>query len=254
MLQQETLTLFPVLDPMELEYSEEGDEPLASDYHYMEQIFCYTVLFERFAGPDCYVSFQRWLRRDAAGREPMLQPDLLVARGVPQRNHRVYDPWQEGKMPDLVAEYLSPTSLKADQVGKLDAYHKLRIPEYWLFNPSGEFAGPRIRGWNLLGREGPEPLLEEADGSFASRVLPIRFMIVDDVLEVLDGRSGAQLTPLHAQQLRIREAEASQRAAEASQRAAEARQHLETEARQNAEAEVACLRAELDRLRRGQDT
>ena len=244
MLHQDIATLFPVLDPMDLEYSEEGDEPLASDYHYMEQIFCYTVLFERFAGPDCYVSFQRWLRRDAAGKEPMLQPDMLVARGVAQRNRRVYDPWQEGKMPDLVAEYLSPTSLKADQAAKLDAYRALRIPEYWVFNPSGEFGGPRIRGWNLQGREGPEPLLVEPDGSFASRVLPVRFVIVDDILELVDGRSGEQLTPLHAQQLRIREAEAAQRAAEAHQQ-------RESEARQNAETEVARLRAELDRLRRG---
>jgi Uma2 family endonuclease len=253
MLRQESSTLFPVLDPMDLAYSEEGDEPMASDFHYLEQVFCYTVLYERFAGPDCYVSFQRWLRRDAAGKEPMLQPDLLVARGVAQRNRRVYDPWQEGKMPDLVAEYLSPTSLKADQHGKVDAYRKLGIPEYWLFNPSGEFAGPRIRGWNLQGREGPEPLAAGPEGSFASRILPIRFAITDDVLEVLDRSTLVRLTPLHAQQLRIREAEARQREAEARQREAEARQQTETERRRQAEAEVARLRAELERLRREQE-
>lgn len=245
MLRQERSTPFPVLDPMNLEYSEEGDEPMASDYHYLEQILCYTVLYERFAGPDCYVSFQRWLRRDAAGREPMLQPDLLVAQGVVQRNRRVYDPWQEGKIPDLVAEYLSPTSLTSDQVKKVDAYHKLGIAEYWLFNPAGEFAGPRIRGWNLQGKGGPEPLSEEADGSFASRVLPIRFAVLDDVLEVLDGRSLQLLTPLHAQQLRIREAEMRQRDAED-------RWHAEAMAREQAEAEAARLRAELERLRREQ--
>lgn len=74
-----------------------------------------SVLYDRLAGPECYVSFQRWLRRDPAGRQPSLQPDLLVALGVPDALRRVYNPWELGKPPTLVAEWLSDSSLTADR-------------------------------------------------------------------------------------------------------------------------------------------
>jgi len=63
------------------------------------------------------------------------QPDLLVVhrskidiitrRGI------------EG-IPDLVAEILSPHSVKRDKQGKLRTYAKFKIPEYWIIDPAHE--------------------------------------------------------------------------------------------------------------------
>ena len=118
-------------DPMCMDEDEaEDDEPLATDGHYREQIYVYSVLYDRFAGPDCYVSFQRWLRRDPERRQSSLQPDILVALGVPNALRRVYNPWELGKPPTLVAEWLSDSSLKADRELKAGEYRKLGIAEY----------------------------------------------------------------------------------------------------------------------------
>ena len=221
-------------DPMNLpEDWEEGDEPLASDYHNLEQIHCFTVLHDMFAGPNCYVSFQRWLRRDPL---PKLQPDLLVALDRPDYNRNEYDPRQEGKPPDFLAEWLSPSSLSADRSGKPDAYSKLGVREYWVFNPAGTFPGPRLQGWTLRGEAPPQPLPAAADGSIASRILPVRFLIAGDVLELLDYRTGEPLTPVQAAKRRWRQEFELRMAAEAAQ--------------QKAEAEVRRLQAELERLRR----
>jgi len=262
-------------DPMCLVENEEGDEPLATDGHYREQIYVYSVLYERLAGPACYVSFQRWLRRDSEGREPPLQPDILVALGVPDALRRVCNPWEHGKPPTLVAEWLSDSSLIADREGKPEEYRKLGIAEYWLFNPYGEFRDPRIQGWDLQAAGGPASFPLLADGSVTSRVLPVRFVVRGLRLEVLDATTGAPLTTQRAQELHIldeiaarhREAEARQRAEQTAQREIEARQHeadlrhqaeqtaqRETEARQRAELELKRLRAELERLRRDLDT
>ena len=229
-------TALPYRDPMCLEEDEEGDEPLATDCHYREQIYVYTVLHERHAGPDCYVSFQRWLRRDPEGREPSLQPDILVAFGVPDALRRVYNPWEHGRPPTLVAEWLSDRSLNADRVAKPKAYRKLGIGEYWLFNPYGEFPDPRIQGWDLQAAGEPAPFPVEADGSVRSRVLSVRFVVREALLEVLDAATGEPLTPQHAQALRLQEESV-------------ARLH-EAAARRQAEEEVERLRAELERLRR----
>ena len=132
-------------DPMHLEGWEENDEPLASDFHLWEQDRCYDVLRTLYAGPRCYVSMNRWLAMGAHWPHP-LQPDLLVALGVPHRNRDVYDPALEGKPPDLLAEYLSPRSQTGDLGEKLRLYALVGAREFWVFNPSGRFALPRIQG------------------------------------------------------------------------------------------------------------
>lgn len=229
-------------DPLRLEGWEETDEPLASDYHLWEQDRCYDVLRTLFAGPSCYVSMNRWL---AMGQHwpHLLQPDLLVALDVPHRNRDVYDPALEGKPPDLLAEYLSPRSLTGDLGDKRRLYALLGVREYWVFNPSGQFARPRIQGWTLQRTGAEHQLSAERDGSVASRVLPVRFALVDDLLAMIDRETGALLTAQQAADLRV------QREA-AAREAADLRAERETKARQAAEEELRRLREELRRLRK----
>jgi Uma2 family endonuclease len=231
------------------EDDEEDDEPLATDGHYREQIYVYTVLYDRFAGPECYVSFQRWLRRDREGRQPSLQPDLLIALGVPDALRRVYNPWEIGKPPTLVAEWLSDSSLKADRTLKAGEYRKLGIAEYWLFNPYGEFRDPRVQGWDLQAAGAPAPLPVESDGSVASRALPVRFAVHETRLDVLDPRTGEPLTPLRAQELHILDEIAKRQREAELRRQAEQETHREATARRRAEEELERLRAELEQLR-----
>jgi hypothetical protein len=229
------------------------DEPLAHDRHHREQDRCLAALQARFAGPDCYVTRDRWLLMDPANPTDKLAPDLVIALGVPDRLRGEYDPVVEGKAPDLLAEYLSKDSLAADLDDKRRRYAALGVREYWVFNPWGEFAAPRIQGWALHGPEQFEPLPVEADGSIASRVLPICFAIRDDLLDVLDRDSREPLSPLRALETRLKaeqearrhEAEARRHEAEARRHEAEARRH-EAEARQQAEAEVERLRRQLE--------
>jgi Uma2 family endonuclease len=51
--------------------------------------------------------------------------DIITLRGI------------EG-IPDLVAEILSPQSVKRDKQNKLIAYAKYHIPEYWIVDPANE--------------------------------------------------------------------------------------------------------------------
>lgn len=241
---------FQAPDPMHLDPGEERDEPLAHDRHHREQDYCCAVLLARFAGPECYVTRDLWLLMDPANPADKLLPDLVVALGVPDALRGDYDPVAEGKPPDLLAEFLSKESLAADMAGKSRRYAELGVREYWVFNPWGEFAAPRIQGWALRGLQPPEPLPLEADGSVASRVLPVRFAVREDLLEILDAATGESLSPLRAQALRIeRETRARLLAEDLARREAEARHQEAAARRQEAETRHA-LEQEVERLRR----
>ncbi len=240
-------------DPMRLEGWEDNDEPLAHDTHRWECTYCEATLRAAFAGPDCYVSAETWLQMDPANPRDRLQPDLLVSLGVPQEPRGEYIPSLEGKPPDLLAEYLSPSSVEADLHLKRPRYTALGVREYFVFNPAGRFRYPRMQGWTLHRNGRADALIPAADGGISSNVLPVRFVIVDDQLLIVDRESGRPLSelPLVQQRLQqalrdvLREAEARHQAeARAAQEAdarhqAEARAAQEADARRQAEARAA---------------
>lgn len=197
-----------VPDPMNLDPWIEQDEPLASDFHRFEQIRVFDALVERFPLPDAYVLFERWLVMRLHDRVRKVQPDLLVAIGVPHLSHDEYDPANEGKAPDVLMEWLSPSSLTADLVEKPRDYAQLGVREYFVFNPAGRFAVSRIQGWRLRPDGKKEALPVASDGGVASEVLPVRFAIVQEQLLVFDRDTGEPLTALEAERRLRLEAEA----------------------------------------------
>jgi hypothetical protein len=261
-------------DPMHLQGWEEQDEPLATDRHSEEQAYCWTALRYLLEPDGHYVSKDRWLRMDPDDEHDKLLPDLLIARDVlaQQWNVNEYLPWAVGKAPEVLAEFLSPSSEGVDQQEKPERYGKLGVLEYFLFDPDGTYGVPRIQGWALRRDGGREPLARGADSGVASRVLPVAFRSVEGHIGVVDTRIGRvalryeEAQALLRQEIAARfraeaaqqqEAAARQQAEQAQRQAVQAREQ-ETEARQQAEqarreaeAESARLRAELERLRRG---
>jgi len=209
-------------DPLHLEGWEKQDEPMATDWHHREQDYCCAVLRERFAGPSCYVTRDRWLLMDPTNRSDQLLPDLLVALGVPDYNREEYDPVVEGKSPDLLAELLSKDTRRVDMEEKRGRYAKLGVREYFVFNPEKRFHLPRIHGWTLRRDGSAAPLPTGPDGGIASTVLPVSFVIRDDYLAVLDHPTGEPASPLAGAYLRLHEQEAARQQAEAAHERAKA--------------------------------
>ncbi|MBI1988053.1 MAG: Uma2 family endonuclease [Nitrospinae bacterium] len=179
-------------------------------------------------------------------------PDVLVSLGVPKRNRRSYRLWEEGKPPDVVYEFASERSWRGDLGWKRGLYEGLGIREYFLFDPTGEYFSPVLRGYRLEEEVYQRlPLMESPSGeiSLVSEVLGLELWVKTDgeegmpwVLRLYDPKTGKWLpTPAEEAEAR-RTAEA--RAAEAEARAAE-----EAQARHAAEARATALAVELDRLR-----
>ncbi|MBV9122371.1 MAG: Uma2 family endonuclease [Planctomycetes bacterium] len=91
-----------------------------------------------------YYSIHHLLSEDFKG------PDFFVVNGVDRRRPRKsWIVWEEnGKYPDLIVEFLSPTIAGKDRTTKKTLYERtFHTPEYFCFDPETN----RLEGWRLQG-------------------------------------------------------------------------------------------------------
>ena len=228
-----------------------------------------------YAGGNMFVYFSTEQARAVTAeiKDPALPkktfrgPDLFIVRNVDGSYRRqkwvVWD--EDGHYPDVIFEFLSPSTRQRDLGEKKTLYEQtFHTREYFCYEYMDATAIPRLYGWRLDAIAIYQPLSANERGWLWSEELQLwvgewygtiarettlwlRFYTADGDL-VLTKAEIAQRQAILAKEL----AEiAEQRAGEAEQRAGEAEQRAnqETAARQAAEAEAAALRAELARLR-----
>ena len=204
-----------------------------------------------------YVSGNNFLYYEEGNPKARISPDGYVVFGVPQRERDSYKVWEEGgRLPAIVFEFTSKKTQAEDMKDKFRLYEQvLKIPEYVLFDPTGDFLEPRLRGYRLV--EGRYVPIEWIEGRLYSEQLNL-YLVIDGVqLRFYDPVSERYLPTLERADAQRQEAEERRQEAEAREikaeerrQEAEARAAVETQARAASEAESARLRAEIAALRR----
>jgi Uma2 family endonuclease len=106
------------------------------------------------ADPQVYVSGNLLLFYQPGNRRRHISPDVFVVKGVPKYDRLNYLVWEEGKGPDVVIELTSSSTRHEDRHRKFQRYQDvLRVPEYFLFDPMGDYLDPRLQGYRLRRRE-----------------------------------------------------------------------------------------------------
>jgi Uma2 family endonuclease len=239
---------FPKPPVGDVHYPDSDGKPMAeSDVHIEQIIALRDGLQEYFRDQaDVYVSgniFVYYVEGDPSG---VVSPDLLVVKGVEKKLRPSYKVWEEGKGPDVVLEVTSKTTRSEDTFAKFHVYQEvLQVPEYFQFDPTGDYLEPPLQGYRLVGgsyslmtglpsRSAGSP--QDPDGmALRSKVLGLDLVVEDGCLRLYHPEAGVRL-PTYQE-------------AQAARRDVEAALHRETEARARAEAEIARLRAELQSLR-----
>jgi Uma2 family endonuclease len=104
--------------------------------------------------PMVYVSGNLLLFYVPGDRLRHLSPDVFVVKGVPKRERLNYLTWEESKGPDVVIELTSSSTRDEDVEDKYRLYQdNLRVPEYFLFDPFGDYLDPPLRGYRLHRRK-----------------------------------------------------------------------------------------------------
>jgi Uma2 family endonuclease len=170
-----------------------------------------------------------------------LSPDVFVVKGVPKRDRPNYLIWEEGKGPDVVIELTSASTRHEDVEEKYQLYQdRLRVPEYFLFDPLGDYLDPPLRGYRL--RQGKYQPIRAVKGRLPSKVLGLHLERDGHVLRLFDPVTGQWLPTAEE-----RATQAEERTAQAEERTAQAEEKIS-----QVEAENERLRQELEALRRQQ--
>jgi Uma2 family endonuclease len=223
-------------------YPETDGRPMAeTDVHRQELMATIETLDDFFAAlPDVYVAGNLLLYYEEGNPAASVSPDVFVVRGIPKGQRRVYKLWEEAYPPSLVIELTSRSTRLEDLGTKRVVYANIGVEEYILFDPLGEYLRPPFQAFRLVNGELQRADLEAAD-SFLSHTLGLQLRVEQQQLRLYDAATGQLL-------LRSPEARHRGRIAEEQVRVAEEQVRAESTARQAAEAEVARLRAELERL------
>jgi Uma2 family endonuclease len=128
-------------------------EPLESPWHFAAIALLKEVLLWHWRDrDDFYVGGNMFVYYDLdrLGKPLFRGPDFFYVSSVDRYKHR--DKWvlwsEGGKYPDLVIEFLSPSTAKLDRTVKKDLYqNSWKVTEYFCYEPDlGQ-----LEGWKLVG-------------------------------------------------------------------------------------------------------
>lgn len=149
--------------PKELLYS--GGPPMESTWHRdCMNLFIECIKFLRDGRTDFFVGGDMFLYFDPAQirKNKFLGPDVFLVNNVDGTKERKYwAAWEENnRLPDVIIELTSPTTEKNDRTHKYDTYQNVfRTHEYFIYHPYRD----RLDGYRLVEDE-YEPIAPDASG------------------------------------------------------------------------------------------
>lgn len=176
---------------------------------------------------DCFIGGNMFVyySLDQVRNKDFKGPDFFVVLDVPQRERKSWIAWQENdRLPNVVVELMSPSTAENDREEKKLTYqNRLRVPEYFIFEPFlYEWSGFRLQ-------EGVyEPIQPDASGQLLSQELGLVLRRWEGCYEEIESNwirwalPDGTLLPIHAelvQQEKQRAEQEKQRAEQEKQRA-----------------------------------
>lgn len=219
----------PTLATLEdVEYPDSDGLPMAeSEFQFNPIVYAVGALRNHFhEHDDVYVVGNLLLYYEEGNRSASVSPDVFVVFGAPNHTRSSYLLWQERKAPDWVLEVTSRSTRQVDQGRKRYLYARLGIPEYWQYDPTGDYLDPTLQGFALSdGRYDTALILEEVDGvlSAYSPVLGLNLRLDEGVLRLHDPLRDEYLLTHQEAAARLRESEQARQEAEARLAELEAR-------------------------------
>ena len=251
----------------DIEYPTRDGRPMGeTNLHRDIMATAIETLKQHYAGQHVYVSGNILLFYRPGNRRRHVSPDVLVTKGLQQRQRENYLLWQS-RPPDIVIEITSKSTRDEDIEDKFEIYRdEVRVAEYFLFDPHGDYLRPALQGYRLqAGRyerikrvAGRLPSLElglhlEQDGKHlrfwdpvARRWLPTP----QEAREAAEAERKRAEAERQQAEVKRQQAEAERQQAEAERQQAEAERQQAEVKWQQAEAEAVRLRQELELLRR----
>jgi Uma2 family endonuclease len=227
----------------EVEYPESDGQPMGETDLHRDWMFRILELMRyRYRGQRVYTASNLLVYYEKGEPSKFVVPDDFVVKDCDPGRRRTFKIWEEGKSPDVVFEVTSLASRNDDASYKPHIYAKIRVKEYFLYDPTAEYLRPPLQGFRLM-RRAYRRIEPDESGALECEELGFTLELDGSELVIRDSQSGQVL------QTAAEAAEAA-RLAEKEARAAEKKiLKAERAARRAAEKRAAELEAELQRLR-----
>jgi Uma2 family endonuclease len=135
-------------------------------------------------------------------------PDDFVVKDCHPHWRRTFKIWEEGRHPNVVFEITSRSSRDEDQMYKPQIYARLGVPEYFLYDPTGEYLDPPLQGFRLVGSD-YVPIEPDNSGALRCEELGLLLRLADNNLVLVDEQTSTVLmTAAEAAQQRTQQLEA----------------------------------------------
>jgi Uma2 family endonuclease len=196
----------------EIYYPESDGKPMGeTDIHRDAMVDLIEMLKNRYRNrPDVYISGNLFIYYEKGKPTSVFAPDAFVVFGVPKRKRRSYKLWEEkGKVPDVVFEVSSESTSLEDEGSKKVICRRLGVSEYFLYDPEQAYLEPPLQGYRLVNgeRRGShtaasgryQPITPDAHGLY-SQQLDLYLRLENQQLRLIDAPTGMPLlTPQEAQ-------------------------------------------------------
>jgi Uma2 family endonuclease len=181
----------------EIQYRTRDGRPIGeTEPHRKKMVDLIDTLEDHFAlDPNVYVSGNLLVFYERGNRRKHLSLDVFVVRGVPKLPIRDnYLIWREGKAPEVVIEITPKSTRREDERKKSTLYRDvMKIPGYFLFDPTEDYLKPHFQGFRLEGGE-YMPITPVA-GRLPSEVLGLHLERSGVDLRLYDPRRNAGCQP-----------------------------------------------------------
>jgi Uma2 family endonuclease len=98
-----------------------------------------------------YVSGNLFIYYEQGNPKAVVAPDVFVVFGVEKKKRLSYKTWEEeGKVPDLVLEITSKSTVSEDRGTKRGLYAYLGVKEYFQYDPTADYLKPSLQGFRLI--------------------------------------------------------------------------------------------------------
>ncbi len=134
----------------EVVYPSSDGEPLAESYVHIDAIINAVIALRNYLeGEQAIVFADQFLYYVQGFPKFRVAPDVMVVFNVPPGARDNYKVWEEAQVPSVIFEMTSAGTRERDEVVKKDLYESLDVPEYWQFDPKGEWIPEKLRGYRL---------------------------------------------------------------------------------------------------------
>lgn len=207
-------------------YPSSDGEPLAETSVHVDVIVNLVVILRQlYQGQQAIVLADQFLYYAKGLPRLRVAPDVMLIENVepgPRDNYKI---WEEGSVPSVIFEITSQGTQSQDQAFKKALYEQMGVPEYWLFDPKGEWIAEKLRGYRLY-RDEYEPITDAV-----SQLLGLQLRVEGPLIGLYRLDSGEKLLPpdelLEALRSEIRSRQdAEDRAQQAEDRAERLAQRL----------------------------